>query len=102
MHPLLNGDCSLSVGVGVGNVRLLEVMIEAARLLGHEPRHIHELESLDVLNLPNSALLPTAPVDAVFLTPTQIAEANAVDGAPGYMVCCLLHPADCAVRWSPS
>eukprot|EP00241_Pyramimonas_parkeae_P005244 CAMPEP_0114261212 /NCGR_PEP_ID=MMETSP0058-20121206/20990_1 /TAXON_ID=36894 /ORGANISM="Pyramimonas parkeae, CCMP726" /LENGTH=351 /DNA_ID=CAMNT_0001376679 /DNA_START=178 /DNA_END=1230 /DNA_ORIENTATION=+ len=65
--------------------RLLEVMIEAARLLGHEPRHIHELESLDVLNLPNSALLPTAPVNAVFLTPTQIAEANAVDGAPGYM-----------------
>jgi hypothetical protein len=63
----------------------VEVMVEAARLLGHEPVHIKWLEAREVLQLPESRLMPQLPPDAEPVTASRLAASNGVASSRSLM-----------------
>jgi hypothetical protein len=54
------------------------VMVEAARLLGHEPDHIKWLENREVLQLPDCRLMPPLPAHAEAVSGARLATADGV------------------------
>ena len=79
------------------SARLVEVMVEAARLLGHEPVHIKWLEAREVLQLPESRLMPELPPDAEPVTASHLAASDGVASSRSLMVRPSPQPLDVAI-----